>query len=394
MSANPSDASFASTPVPMLDVNRQNAPLLDEINAAIAEVTRSGAFVHGPACREFEAAMADYCGTAHAVGCASGSDALLLALMVLGVERGDEVIIPSFTFFATAGAVWRLGAKPVFADILPETFNLDPQDVAQKITPATKAIMPVHLFGQCAEMDALQEVAGEIPIVEDAAQAIGAEYKGQRAGSLGKFGCFSFYPTKNLGAMGDAGMITTDDAELADRMRRLRDHGQHPRYHHSVVGMNSRLDTIQAAVLKTKLNHLDGWAAGRQQNAIRYAEEFARLGVDKQLGVPQVADGCVSIWNQYTVRIPNGQRDRFQQHLADRKIGAAIYYPIPLHLQECFAELGYQPGSLPVTEQAAKEVLSLPIFAELTRDEHDSVISAIAEFYGVEYSTTRSDLAA
>lgn len=378
----------------MLDVNRQNAPLLEEVNAAIAEVTRSGAFVHGPACREFEAAMADYCGTEHAVGCASGSDALLLALMVLGVERGDEVIIPSFTFFATAGAVWRLGAKPVFADILPETFNLDPQDVAQKITPATKAIMPVHLFGQCVEMDSLRDIAGEIPIVEDAAQAIGAEYQGQRAGSLGKLGCFSFYPTKNLGAMGDAGMITTDDAELADRMRRLRDHGQHPRYHHSVVGMNSRLDTIQAAVLKTKINHLEGWATGRQRNAARYAAEFARLGLDQQLGVPQVADGCVSIWNQYTVRIPEGRRDGFQQHLADRKIGAAIYYPIPLHLQECFAELGCQPGSLPVTEQAAKEVLSLPIFAELTREEHDGVIGAIAEYYGVEYSTSRSELAA
>lgn len=383
-----------STPVPMLDVNRQNAPLLEEINQAIAEVTRSGAFVHGPACGEFEAAMADYCGTQHAVGCASGSDALLLALMALGIEQGDEVIIPSFTFFATAGAVWRLGAKPVFADILPDTFNLDPEDVARKITPATKAIMPVHLFGQCANMSALAEVAGEIPLIEDAAQAIGAKFQGRRAGSLGKLGCFSFYPTKNLGAMGDAGMLTTDDEQLAAKLRRLRDHGQHPRYHHSVVGVNSRLDTLQAAVLRIKIEHLDGWAAGRQSNAARYAEEFSRLGLDQQLERPAVASECESIWNQYTVRIPNGQRDEFQQHLAERNIGSAIYYPIPLHLQECFADLGYQPDSLPVTEQAAQEVLSLPIFAELTSEEQERVVRAAAEFYGIECATGRGELAA
>lgn len=386
--------SAASIPVPMLDVNRQNAPLLDDIQSAIAEVSRSGAFVHGPACQEFEAAMAEYCGTQHAVGCASGSDALLLALMALGIGPGDEVIVPSFTFFATAGAVWRLGARPVFVEILPDTLNIDPADVASKLTGATKAIIPVHLFGQCADMDALAACAGDVPIIEDAAQAIGAEYRGRRAGSLGRIGCFSFYPTKNLGAFGDAGMITTDDARLAEQLCRLRDHGQHPRYHHSLVGVNSRLDAIQAAVLKTKLPHLDAWATGRAANAKRYEQEFARVGLDAEIGVPQVAPDCESVWNQYTVRVPGGQRDALQQQLAHRQIGTAIYYPIPLHLQDCFAELGYQPGSLPVTEQAAQEVLSLPIFAELTAAEHDQVIRGMAEFFGVEYSQTGQSYAA
>jgi len=384
----------ASTPVPMLDVNRQNAPLLEEIEAAMAQVARAGAFVHGPACREFEAAMADYCGTQHAVGCASGSDALLLALMVLGVGPGDEVILPSFTFFATASAVSRLGATPVFADILPDTFNLDPNEVARKITPATKAILPVHLFGQCVEMSAIIEIAraaGDIPIVEDAAQAIGAEYHGRRAGSLGTLGCFSFYPTKNLGGFGDGGLLTTDDEALAAKLRQLRDHGQHPRYHHAMVGVNSRLDTLQAAVLNVKLGHLDSWAAGRQRHAARYDSEFARLGLGEQLGRlalgrPTVADGCESVWNQYTVRLHAERRDAFQQHLAEQQIGSAIYYPIPLHLQECFADLGYESGSLPVTEQAAREVLSLPIFAELTTQEHDRVVQATADFCGMESS--------
>jgi dTDP-4-amino-4,6-dideoxygalactose transaminase len=367
----------------MLDVNRQNEPLLEAMQQAIGQVAASGAFVHGPACQELEESIADYCGTKHAIGCASGSDALLLALMVLGVGPGDEVILPSFTFFATAGAVWRLGAKPVFADILPDTLNINPKEVARKITPATKAILPVHLFGQCAQMAALQEIAqaaGGIPIIEDAAQAIGARYQGQRAGSLGTLGCFSFYPTKNLGAMGDAGMLTTDDDQLAATLRQLRDHGQHPRYYHSLVGVNSRLDTMQAAILGVKLKHLDDWADRRQQNAARYAETLGHL--ETQLALPAVAPECESIWNQYTVRVLGGKRDALQQHLADRQIGSAIYYPVPLHLQECFAELGYQPGSLPVTEQASQEVLSLPIFGELTSAEHDQVIAAVADFCG------------
>jgi len=372
-----------ATPVPMLDVNRQNGPLLAEIEAAIGEVARSGAFVHGPACRKFEEASAAYCGAEHAVGCASGSDALLLALMALDIGPGDEVVLPSFTFFATAGAVWRLGARPVFADILPGTLNIDPADVARKRTKATKAVMPVHLFGQCAAMDELRAAAGGVPIIEDAAQAIGAEYRGAKAGSLGLMGCFSYYPTKNLGAWGDAGLITTNDAALAAKLRILRDHGQDPRYHHSLVGLNSRLDAIQAAVLTVKLARLDQWAAGREHNARRYAAQFARWGIDRHIGLPPVADGCVSVWNQFTIRAPGGRRDALQKFLTERKIGSAVYYPIPLHQQKCFAALGCRPGSLPVSEQAAAEVLSLPIFPELTRQEQDSVIAALAEFCGV-----------
>jgi dTDP-4-amino-4,6-dideoxygalactose transaminase len=374
--------SPAATPVPMLDVNRQNAPLQAEIERAIAEVARTGAFVHGPACRQFEEKTAAYCGVEHAVGCASGSDALLLALMALDIGPGDEVVLPSFTFFATAGAVWRLGARPVFADILPGTFNIDPADVARKITKATKAVMPVHLFGQTAQMDELTAAAGQIPVIEDAAQAIGAEYRGDKAGSLSLMGCFSYYPTKNLGAWGDAGLITTRDATLAAKLRILRDHGQNPRYNHSLVGLNSRLDAVQAAVLGVKLKRLDDWAAGREQNARRYAAQFARLGIDRSLGLPTVAEGCVSVWNQFTIRVPGGRRDALLAYLAERKIGSAVYYPIPLHLQKCFAELGCRRGTLPVCEQAADEVLSLPIFPEMTREEQDSVIAAIAEFCG------------
>ncbi|NOY40211.1 MAG: DegT/DnrJ/EryC1/StrS family aminotransferase [Planctomycetes bacterium] len=385
MATRPTTSSaIASTPVPMLDVSRQNEPLRAEIDAAISSVCASGAYVHGPACREFESAIADYCGTKYAVGCASGSDALLLALMAIGVGPGDEVVLPSFTFFATAGAVWRLGAKPVFADILSDTFNIDPQDVARKITSSTKAIMPVHLFGQCADMRSLSAIAkeaGGIPIIEDAAQAIGAEYFGSRAGALGTFGCFSFYPTKNLGGFGDGGIITTNDENAAEQLRILRDHGQHPRYHHSVVGVNSRLDTMQAAILNVKLPQLDGWSAGRDRNAERYAAEFSKFSLGDRLGIPTVAQGCRSVWNQYTVRVAGDRRDEMQQYLATQQIGSAVYYPIPLHLQECFAELGYQEGSLPVTEQAAKEVLSLPIFAELEQKELDQVIQAIGNFF-------------
>lgn len=368
----------------MLDVCRQNAALQGEMQAAMADICRSGAFVQGPACREIEAAIADYCQVKHAVGCASGSDALLLALMALEVGPGDEVILPSFTFFATAGAVWRLGAKPVFADIIPASYNIDPADVARKITPATKAILPVHLFGQCADMDALAEAAGNIPVVEDAAQAIGADYHGRRAGSLGEIGCFSFYPTKNLGGFGDGGMITTNDDRLAELLSKLRNHGQQPRYYHAIVGMNSRLDTLQAAVLNVKLPRLDDWAARRQRNADHYADEFNQLGVDRQIQLPSESAGCTSVWNQYTIRVPDGRRDQLQQHLQSQQIGSAVYYPVPLHRQSCFASLGYGEGSLPVSEQAAREVISLPIFPELARREQDRVIAAVASFCGID----------
>ena len=378
-------SSVASTPVPLLDVQRQNNPIRPEIDAAISRVCDSGAFVHGPACRELEAAVAEYCGTEHAVGCASGSDALLLALVALDIGAGDEVLLPSFTFFATAGAVWRVGAKPVFVDIEPETFNLCPRDAAAKITPRTKAILAVHLFGQCADMAAIGELAvrHNLEVIEDAAQAIGAEHLGRRAGSLGTLGCLSFYPTKNLGGFGDGGMITTSDATLADRLRILRDHGQNPRYVHRVVGVNSRLDTMQAAVLSVKLPQLDDWAAARERNAARYAELFADVGFDGQIVLPTIASGRRSVWNQYTIRVPDGRRDALREHLAAQKIGSAIYYPIPLHRQHCFAPLGYPQGSLPETERAAEEVLSLPIFPELTKQEQQTVVTSIEEFFAI-----------
>jgi dTDP-4-amino-4,6-dideoxygalactose transaminase len=357
--------------------------LKSQIDAAMAEVTKTGAFVHGPACAKFEGEMAAYCGTEHAVGCASGSDALLLALLALGIGPGDEVIVPSFTFFATASAVWRLGAKPVFADIRPDTFNLDPADVMYKLSTATKAIIPVYLFGQCAQMDEIDQIvsaARGIPIIEDACQAIGAEYNGRRAGSLGTAGAFSFYPTKNLGGFGDGGLITTNDSELAAKLRVLRDHGQQPRYYHHFVGLNSRLDALQAAVLSVKLPKLDEWSAARARHAERYETEFAQRGLGDVVVTPPTADSCHHVWNQYTVRVTDGRRDALQKYLADRKIGSAIYYPVPLHLQKCFAALGCEPGSLPVTEQACREVLSLPVYPELTAAEQETVIDAIADF--------------
>jgi dTDP-4-amino-4,6-dideoxygalactose transaminase len=369
--------------VPMLDVSRENKRLQSQIDAAMAEVSKSGAFVHGPACAKFEEAMAEYCGAKYAVGCASGSDALLLSLLALGIGPGDEVIVPSFTFFATASAVWRLGAKPVFADIRPHTFNLDPADVMYKLSSATKAVIPVHLFGQCAQMEEIQQIATAargIPIIEDACQSIGAEYNGRRAGSIGTTGAFSFYPTKNLGGFGDGGLITTNDKEIADKLRVLCNHGMQPRYYHHFVGLNSRLDTLQAAVLNVKLPKLDNWAAARARHAERYTEEFSRLGLDETIVGPSTAADCTHVWNQYTVRVTDGRRDALQKYLSDRKIGSAIYYPVPLHLQKCFSALGYEPGSLPVTEQACGEVLSLPVYPELTATEQGAVIDAVADF--------------
>jgi dTDP-4-amino-4,6-dideoxygalactose transaminase len=373
----------ASISVPLLDVTRENKRLERQIEAAIAEVAKTGAFVHGPACARFEEAMAAYCGVEHAVGCASGSDALLLSLLALGVGSGDEVIVPSFTFFATASAVWRLGARPVFADIRPDTFNLDPADVMYKLSTSTKAIIPVHLFGQCAEMDELGQIvsaARGIPIIEDACQAIGAEHNGRRAGAMGTTGAFSFYPTKNLGGFGDGGLITTSDDDLAAKLRVLRDHGQQPRYYHHFVGVNSRLDALQAAVLNVKLPKLDEWSAARERHAERYETEFAQRGLGDAIIGPPVADGCRHVWNQYTVRVMDGHRDALQKYLSDRKIGSAIYYPVPLHLQKCFASLGCEPGSLPVTEQASREVLSLPVYPELSAAEQGAVIDAVADF--------------
>ena len=290
-----------------------------------------------------------YCGAEHAVGCASGSDALLLALLALGIGPGDEVIVPSFTFFATASAVWRLGAKPVFADIVPETFNLDPADVLYKITTATKAIIPVHLFGQCAEMDEIRADRRRRPAgfrsSRTRARRSAPSTTARGPGRSARPACFSFYPTKNLGGFGDGGLITTNDAELAAKLRVLRDHGQQPRYYHHFVGLNSRLDALQAAVLSVKLPQLDEWAAARERHAERYATEFAARGLGDAIVAPTAADGCRHVWNQYTVRVTDGRRDALQKYLADRKIGSAIYYPVPLHLQKCFASLGYEAAA-------------------------------------------------
>jgi len=374
----------ASAPVPLLDVKRQYGPLREKLLAAVTHVCDSGRYIFGPECEEFERAVAVYTGARHAIACASGSDALLLALMALDIGEGDEVICPSYTFFATASAIWRLGAEPVFCDIEPATFNINPTKIAQLVSPKTKAIIPVHLFGQCAAMDEIGRVAAkhQLPIIEDACQAIGATYAGRSAGTLGDMGCFSFYPTKNLGGMGDGGLLTTDRDDLAAKLRLLRGHGMEPRYYHQLVGINSRLDTLQAAVLNVKLPYLDGWARQRQVNAQRYHMLFAEYGLDKTITLPETARAATHVWNQYTIRVPDGQRNKLREHLTAAKIGTEIYYPVPLHEQKCFASLGYQLGSLPETEMAARETLALPIFPELTAEEQRTVVTAIAGFFG------------
>jgi dTDP-4-amino-4,6-dideoxygalactose transaminase len=386
MSSNPrpqEEPEFRQQGVPLLDLGRQHAPLEREIAEALSQVCRSGRFVLGPDVEELEKSVAAYCRAKHAIGCASGSDALLLALMALEIGPGDEVILPSFTFFATASAVTRLGAKPVFADIDPATFNIDPSAIPGLITPATRAILPVHLFGQCAQTDLIWRIAQAhgLAVIEDAAQAIGAELGGCRAGSLGDVGCFSFYPTKNLGGAGDGGMLTTCRDDLADKLRLLRAHGMQPRYYHKLVGINSRLDSFQAAVLNVKLPRLDRWTEMRQANARRYTELFTRAGMDGVLGLPACSPDRRHVWNQYVVRAPRGTRDPLRQFLAEAKIGTEIYYPMGLHEQECFKHLGYAPGDLPETQRATSEVLALPIFPELTEGEQEAVVRRIAEFF-------------
>ena len=366
-----------------MDLRRQHVPLKDQVVAALGRIWDTGAFILGPDVKQLEANVAQYCRVGHAIGCASGSDALLLALMALGVGPGDEVILPSFTFFATASAVTRLGARPVFADIDPATFNLAPRDVERLVRPATKAILPVHLFGQCADMEAIGRIARSagIPIVEDCAQAIGAEFAGRRAGSMGQIGCFSFYPSKNLGGAGDGGVMTTNDDALAQKLRLLRVHGMEPRYYHKVVGINSRLDSFQAAVLNVKFPYLDSWSDARAANARRYGEMFAAAGLDGVLGLPRHATPGRHVWNQYVVRVPDGRRDRLRAFLAESKIGTEIYYPLGLHAQECFRHLGYSAGDLPETERAAQEVVALPIFPELTAEEQQFVVDRVAAFF-------------
>jgi dTDP-4-amino-4,6-dideoxygalactose transaminase len=301
--------------------------------------------------------------------------------MALDIGDGDEVIVPSFTFFATASAVWRLGARPVFVDIDPHTFNLDANRIEEAITPLTRAIMPVHLFGQCCDMDAIGVIAQQkgLHIIEDTAQAIGAKFKSWPAGSMSAVSCLSFYPTKNLGAFGDAGMLTTHDAALAERLRLFAAHGMSPRYYHQVIGINSRLDSIQAAVLNVKLAKLGEWSAQRSDNARRYNELFKSAGLDGQIELPQADPRCHHVWNQYTIRVPGGRRDAVKAQLAAAGVGSEVYYPVPLHLQKCFQSLGYGTGSLPHTEKAAREVLSLPIFPELTAGEQETVVARLGD---------------
>jgi len=369
--------------VPFLDLAKQHTALREDVLAALGRVWDSGAFVLGPEVARLEEQIAQYCQTRHAIGCASGSDALLLALMAYDVGPGDEVILPSFTFFATASAITRLGARPMFADIEPDSFNIDPAEVQRLISPRTKAILPVHLFGQCARMDQIMQIAQarNLPVIEDLAQSIGAEWEGRRAGSIGHIGCISFYPTKNLGGAGDGGMMTTNDDRLADRLRLLRVHGMRPRYFHRIVGINSRLDSFQAAVLNVKMPYLDRWTAQRQANAQRYQELFAAAGLNDIIRLPVALPQTRHVWNQYVIRVPGAQRDALREYLAKANIGTEIYYPLGLHQQECFAYLGYGPVDLPNTTQVAREVLALPIFPELTLAQQQRVVECIAEFY-------------
>ncbi len=368
--------------VPLLDLKEQNAALRPEVEAALGRVLDSNGFILGGEVAELECELAGYCGTKYAIGCASGSDAILLALMALDVVAGDEVITTPYSFFATVSAITRLGAVPVFVDIDPVTYNLDAEQIESKITARTKAIEPVHLFGQCADMAALKKISIKygIPLVEDAAQAIGAEEGGARAGAMSEAGCFSFYPSKNLGGMGDGGFITTNDDAIAKKLLALRVHGSEERYYHKYVGINSRLDGFQGAVLRVKLPHLDTWTDQRRTNAANYRHLFTDLGLTEHIGIPSERENVKHIYNQYVVRIPES-RDRLRTLLTEKGIGTDIYYPVPLHLQECFAYLGYKAGDMPESEKAAIETLALPIFPELRRDQQEYIAESVAEFF-------------
>ena len=374
-------------PVPLLDVNRGNWEIRDEVREAISKVVDSGRFLHGPDVEKLEQRIAEICQTKHAISCASGSDALLLALMALELEPDDEIIVPSFTFFATASCVWRLGCKIVFADIDPKTYNVTEATIAAVTTTKTRAIIPVHLFGQCAQIDRICRFAAErnIVVIEDAAQAIGAAYHGRAAGCWGDVGCLSFYPTKNLGGMGDGGMMTTNDTKMAERLKLYANHGMQPRYYHQVVGINSRLDTIQAAVLNVKMDHLASYTQKRRDNATKYFEMFSGAGLAEELGMPYRDPAAYHVWNQFSLRVQGGRRDALRQHLQSQQIGCEIYYPVPLHRQQCFASLGYAEGSLPETERATREILHIPIYPEMTATEQERVVAGVTSFYREDY---------
>ena len=362
--------------VPLLDLKAQYATIKDEVLAAVGDVLESQRCIGGPKVAELEAKVAEVSDCKFAIGVSSGTDALLNCLMSLDIGAGDEVITTPFTFFATAGSISRTGAKPVFVDIDPKTYNIDPALIEAAVTDKTKAIMPVHLFGQMADMDAIMSIADKhgLVVIEDAAQSITSTYKGRKAGSIGTAGCFSFFPSKNLGGIGDGGMIVTDDEEFHDRLMMMRDHGQKPQYYYHHVGGNFRLDPIQAAALLVKLPHLDSWSQGRRENAAYYNAKFAGTAVE----TPYVSEDCVSIYNQYCVRVP--RRDEVLAHLRGNGIGCAVYYPVPLHMQDCFAYLDYGEGDFPESEKAAKEVLALPVYPELTDAMKDYVAGTMLQF--------------
>jgi dTDP-4-amino-4,6-dideoxygalactose transaminase len=368
--------------VPLFDLQAQYRELQPELEAAVLRVLASGQVILGPEVAALEEEVAAYCGVGHGVGCGSGTDALSLALHALELGPGDEVILPAFTFFATAGSVSRTGARPVFCDIDPVTYNLDPSQVESKITPRTRAILVVHLFGQCADMEPLWNIAerNDLILIEDAAQSLGAEYQDKRAGSLGSLGCLSFYPTKNLGAYGDAGMVVTNDAEWARRMKCLRVHGMEPRYYHKYLGWNARLDALHAATLRVKLPHLERWIGNRQAIAARYDALIEEHRLSPLLERPIRRPDCRHTFNQYVVSVANGQRDTLVRHLKAEHIGCEIYYPMALHQQECLQHLGYGTGDFPVSEEAAGQVLALPIYPELSVEQQRRVIQSCAAF--------------
>ena len=379
-------------PVPLLDLKAQYATIRQEVRHALDRVIESQHFILGPEVEALEREVAIYSQCSHGIGVSSGTDALLVSLMALGIAPGDEVITTSFSFFATAGAIARLGAHPVFVDIDPVSYNIEPESLESRITSRTKALIPVHLYGQMTDMAPVMDIARShgLRVIEDAAQAIGAEYRGSRAGSIGDLGCLSFFPSKNLGGFGDGGMVVTNDPELADRVALLRGHGYRPKYYNKVVGGNFRLDPLQAAVLRVKLPYLDGWTEARQRNAARYRRLFDDAGLvgdpgdlnappDDAVILPEETGHGRHIYNQFVIR--SSRRDALMASLKEQGIGSEIYYPVPLHLQECFTGLGYKPGDLPHSERAARETLALPIYPELTAQMQASVVEAIRRFY-------------
>ena len=371
-----------TSPIPLLDLKAQYATIRDEVREAIDRVIDSQHFILGPEVEAFEHDVADYCGCAFAIGVSSGSDALLVSLMAADIGAGDEVITTAFSFFASAGAIARVGARPVFVDIDPRDHNIDARRIEAAVTPRTRAILPVHLFGQMADMDPIMDLAKThgLVVIEDAAQAIGAEDRGRRAGSIGQYGCFSFFPSKNLGGFGDGGLVTTNDPALAERLRLLRGHGAKPKYHSRVIGGNFRLDALQAAVLRVKLRHLDGWTEGRRRNAARYRALLGALPATSRRRVTAPADVPMRrhIYNQFVVR--TADRDGLRAHLERARIGTEIYYPMPLHRMDAFAYLGHHAGDFPESERAAADSLALPIYAELTDDMQRRVVDAIGDW--------------